>query len=136
MGGSGGPRSARLAATYADEYNVSFKPVDAVRAIHDSIRRACERAGRDPSTIVWSAGQVLCCGRDDAEIGRRAAAIGRDVAELRANGLAGTPAEVLEKLGVFAGNGADRFYLQVLDLTDLDHLRLVAEEVLPHAPGR
>jgi alkanesulfonate monooxygenase SsuD/methylene tetrahydromethanopterin reductase-like flavin-dependent oxidoreductase (luciferase family) len=55
---------------------------------------------------------------------------------LRENGLAGTPAEVLEKLRRFAATGVDRFYLQVLDVTDLDHLRLVAEEVLPHAPGQ
>ena len=62
--------------------------------------------------------------------------IGREVAELSEHGLAGSPAEVLEKLGQYADIGADRFYLQMLDLTDLDHLRLVAEAVLPHAPGR
>ena len=136
LGGRGGPRSARLAATYAGEYNVAFRPVDDMRSVHDTVRQACERAGRDPSTMVWSAGQVLCCGRTEAEVTRRAAAIGREVDELRENGLAGSPSEVLEKLGRFAEKGADRFYLQVLDLSDLDHLRLVAEEVLPHAPGR
>ena len=135
LGGHGGPRSARLAATYADEYNVSFQPAETMREVHDGVRQACEAAGRDPATVVWSAGQVLCCGRTDAEVARRAAAIGREVAELRENGLAGSPAEVLDKLGRYADNGADRFYLQVLDLSDLDHLRLVAEEVLPHAPG-
>ena len=136
LGGQGGPRSARLAATYADEYNSSFVPAETMRAVHDRVRRACERAERDPSTIVYSAGQVLCCGRTEAEVATRAGAIGREVAELRQNGLAGSPAEVLEKLGHLADHGADRFYLQVLDLSDLDHLRLVAEEVLPHAPGR
>jgi F420-dependent oxidoreductase-like protein len=136
LGGGGGPRSARLAAAFADEYNSSFVPAEAMRDVHDGVRRACEQADRDPSTIVYSAGQVLCCGRTEAEVARRAAAIGREVDELRRNGLAGSPAEVLEKLGTFADHGADRFYLQVLDLSDLDHLRLVAEEVLPHAPGR
>jgi F420-dependent oxidoreductase-like protein len=136
LGGSGGPRSARLAATYADEYNSSFTSVEVMREIHDRVRRACEQAGRDPATLVWSAGQTVCCGATEAEVVRRAAAIGRDVDDLRENGLAGTPAEVLEKLQRFASNGAERFYLQVLDLDDLDHLRLVAEEVLPHAPGR
>jgi F420-dependent oxidoreductase-like protein len=136
LGGGGGPRSARLAAAYADEYNSSFVPAETMRTVHDGVRRACEHADRDPSTIVYSAGQVLCCGRTEAEVVRRAAAIGREVDELRRNGLAGSPAEVLEKLGTFADHGADRFYLQVLDLSDLDHLRLVAEEVLPHAPGR
>ncbi len=70
-----------------------------------------------------------------AELNRRAAAIGRDLDELRTNGLAGTPNELLDKLNDFASQGIDRFYLQVLDLTDLDHLRLIAEAVQPHAPG-
>ena len=135
LGGSGGPRSGRLAATYADEYNTAFVKPPVMQGVHDSVRAACERHDRDPSSLVYSVGQVLCCGADEAEVGRRAAAIGREPAELRENGLAGTPAEVLEKMGVFAELGAQRFYLQVLDLTDLDHLRLVAEEVLPHAPG-
>jgi alkanesulfonate monooxygenase SsuD/methylene tetrahydromethanopterin reductase-like flavin-dependent oxidoreductase (luciferase family) len=136
MGGLANPRGARLAAAYADEYNTSFKPIARTREIHDSIRSACEKAGRDPSTMVLSAGLVLCCGRTEPEIARRAAAIGRDVSELRENGLAGMPEEVLDKLGHYSESGVERFYLQVFDVTDLDHLRLVAEEVLPHAPGR
>lgn len=136
MGGQGRARSARLAATYADEYNSSFVAADVMRRAHDGVRQACETQGRDPSGLVYSAGQVLCCGRTEVEVARRAGATGREVDELRRNGLAGSPSEVLDKLGVFAEHGADRFYLQVLDLSDLDHLRLVAEEVLPHAPGR
>jgi alkanesulfonate monooxygenase SsuD/methylene tetrahydromethanopterin reductase-like flavin-dependent oxidoreductase (luciferase family) len=136
LGGQAGPRSARLAVTYADEYNSAFSPVSDMKATHDRVRQACEVAGRDPSSIVYSAAQVLCCGKTEDELARRAAAIGRELPELRENGLAGTPAEVLDKLGGMADAGAERFYLQVLDLSDLDQLRLVAEEVLPHAPGR
>ena len=84
---------------------------------------------------MWSVGLVVCCGRTEAEVARRAAAIGREVDELRQNGLAGSPAEVLEKLGTYAAAGAERFYLQVLDISDLDHLRLIAEEVQAHFPG-
>lgn len=135
LGGQAKPRSARLATTYADEYNVAFAPADSMRETHDRVRQACEQAGRDPSSIVYSAAQVLCCGENEEEVARRAAVIGREVAELRENGLAGTPSEILEKLGRFADSGAERFYLQVLDLSDLDQLRLVAEAVLPHAPG-
>lgn len=131
MGGVGGPRSARLAAAYADEYNVSFRSIDATGEIHNRVRQACAGIERDPSTLRWSAAQTLCCGRTDAEVSRRAEAIGESAAELRESGLAGTPGEVLEKMGRFAATGVDRFYLQVLDLTDRDHLRLVAEEVLP-----
>ena len=136
LGGQGGPRGGRLAATYADEFNVAFVGARAMKAVHDAVRKSCESHDRDPATLVWSVGQVLCCGQSEAEIARRAGAIGRDVAELRKNGLAGSPAEILDKLATFVEAGAERFYLQVLDLSDLDHLRLVAEQVLPHATGR
>jgi alkanesulfonate monooxygenase SsuD/methylene tetrahydromethanopterin reductase-like flavin-dependent oxidoreductase (luciferase family) len=135
LGGRAGPRSSRLAATYASEYNVSFVSPDVMKERHDRVRQACENAGRDPSQLRWSTAQVLCCGRTEQEIQRRAAAIGRDVSQLRDDGFVGTPAEILDKLDRFARHGADRFYLQVLNLADVDHLDLVAEEVLPHAPG-
>jgi alkanesulfonate monooxygenase SsuD/methylene tetrahydromethanopterin reductase-like flavin-dependent oxidoreductase (luciferase family) len=80
---------------------------------------------------VYSAGQTVCCGRTGAEVARRAAAIGEDVAQLEATGLAGSPAQVVDKLGRFAAAGASRMYLQVLDLHDLDHLELIAAEVMP-----
>jgi len=136
VGGRAGTRNARLAATYADEYNVAFIPVADMKARHDAVRARCEAQGRDPASIVWSVGLVVCCGRTEAEVVRRAAAIGREVDELRQNGLTGTPAEVLEKLATYEAAGAERFYLQVLDISDLDHLRLIAEEVQPHSRGR
>ncbi len=60
---------------------------------------------------------------------RRAAAIGREVDELKANGLAGSPAEVVDKIGRYAEAGSRRVYLQVLDLSDLDHLELISSQV-------
>ncbi|MGH9106386.1 MAG: LLM class flavin-dependent oxidoreductase [Acidimicrobiales bacterium] len=135
LGGRGGPRNARLAASFADEFNISFVPVGTMKDVYGSVRKACEELGRDPASLVWSLGQVLCCGQSEAEVARRAQAIGRDAAELRQNGLAGSPSEVLDKLGSFVEAGAQRFYLQVLDLSDLDHLRLVATEVMPHVPA-
>ena len=95
------------------------------------MRDACQSAGRDPDDIVLSAALVLCCGQDEAQIGRRAKAIGREVDELREHGLAGSPAELVDKIGAFAEVGARRLYLQLLDLSDLDHLELVATAVLP-----
>jgi hypothetical protein len=65
-------------------------------------------------------------------VARRVAAAGIDVAELGAGGLVGSPAQVVDKLGVFGTLGASRMYLQVLDLHDLDHLELIAGEVMPH----
>jgi alkanesulfonate monooxygenase SsuD/methylene tetrahydromethanopterin reductase-like flavin-dependent oxidoreductase (luciferase family) len=81
--------------------------------------------------LRYSAAQTVAVGRDDAELARRAAAIGEDVGGLRVGGLAGTPAQVVDKIGRFADLGASRLYLQVLDLTDLDHLELIANAVAP-----
>ena len=72
------------------------------------VTEACRAIDRDPSTMTWSAALVLCCGRDEAEIAKRAGRIGREVDELRANGAAGTPDEVLAKLRSFGDAGATR----------------------------
>jgi F420-dependent oxidoreductase-like protein len=136
LGGAAKPRSARLAATYADEYNTGFQSAEASRRVHDRVRQACEAAGRDPGSLVYSVAQVVCCGETEADVVRRAAAIGREPDELRKHGLAGTPQEILDKIATFDDVGVERYYLQVLDLTDLDHLGLIAEAVQPDAPGR
>lgn len=131
VGGGGKKRTPRLAARYAAEFNVPFMSAEDNARLFAGVREACDEAGRDPSSLVYSSALVLCVGRDEAEIARRAAAIGRDVDELRAHGVAGTPAEAVEILGRYAEAGAQRVYLQVLDLADLDHLDLVASEVAP-----
>jgi F420-dependent oxidoreductase-like protein len=131
IGGWGSRRTPRLAAAYAAEFNLPFGPVDAFAPQCDKVRAACDAAGRDPASLVYSACLVVCCGAGEPEVTRRAAAIGRDPAELRENGAAGTPDEVIAKLKAFAAVGAERVYLQVLDVDDLDHLRLIAAEVLP-----
>ncbi|RAO00625.1 Alkanesulfonate monooxygenase [Micromonospora saelicesensis] len=130
LGGTGPKRTPRLAARYADEFNLPFASVPDTAAQFDRVRAACVEIGRDPAGMVWSNALVLCCGRDDAEVARRAAAISREPDELRANGLAGTPAEVLDTIGRYAEIGSERLYLQVLDLSDLEHLELVASEVM------
>ena len=131
VGGKGRTRTPRLAARHAAEFNVPFETVAENARLFAGVRAACEEAGRDPSSMVYSSALVLCVGKDEAELVRRAAAIGRDVAELRENGVAGTPAEAIDILGRYAESGAQRVYLQVLDLADLDHLDLVANEVAP-----
>ncbi len=131
VGGGGRKRTPRLAARYADEFNVPFMSAGDNARLFAGVREACQEAGRDPASLVYSSALVLCVGRDEAEVARRAAAIGREVAELRAHGVAGTPAEAVDVLGRYAEAGAQRVYLQVLDLADLDHLDLVAAEVAP-----
>src|SRR5438094_610903 len=87
--------------------------------------------GRAPATLTLSPALTVCCGADGAEVERRAKAIGRPADRID---LAGTPAQVVDTLGRFAAAGAERAYLQVLDLDDLDHVRLIGDEVLRHLP--
>jgi F420-dependent oxidoreductase-like protein len=132
IGGQGRRRTPQLAARFATEFNRAFDSAENVGTIFGWVRQACEQIGRDPGELDWSAALVLCCGRDEAEFRRRAEAIGRDPKELRANGAAGTPDEVVDTLRRYADVGVERIYLQVLDLDDLDHLDLVAESVAPY----
>ncbi|EME98839.1 LLM class F420-dependent oxidoreductase [Streptomyces mobaraensis NBRC 13819 = DSM 40847] len=129
IGGLGASRTPRLAARYADEFNVPFASVADSERQFGRVRAAAEEAGRKPDDLVYSNALVVCVGKDDAEVARRAAAIGREVEELKANGLAGSPAEVVDKIGRYAEIGASRVYLQILDLDDLDHLELISAEV-------
>ena len=66
-----------------------------------------------------------------AELERRAARIGRTSEDLRRSGAAGSPEEVAERLAEYGDAGASRSYLQVIDLDDLDHVALIASEVMP-----
>jgi F420-dependent oxidoreductase-like protein len=128
LGGAARRRGAQLAARFADEFNVSFDQAGTQEKFA-RVREAAQGTGRE---LVYSAAQTVCVGRDDAEVRRRADAIGQDPDQLRANGLAGTPAEVVDRIGRFAEWGATRLYLQTIDLHDLDHLELIAAQVLPH----
>ncbi|MEU0438716.1 MULTISPECIES: LLM class F420-dependent oxidoreductase [unclassified Streptomyces] len=131
IGGHGATRTPRLAARYADEFNLPFGSIEDSERQFARVRAAAEEAGRPADALVYSNALVVCVGRDDAEVARRAAAIGREVDELRTNGLAGSPAEVVEKIGRYQEVGSQRIYLQVLDLHDLDHLELIASEIMP-----
>jgi F420-dependent oxidoreductase-like protein len=127
IGGAGKVRTPRLAATFADEFNLAFPALADVRPMFDRVVQACETAGRDPGSLVYSAAQVACVGEDEATFARRAAAIGREPAELRQNGVGGTLDEAAAKVAALAEGGVERLYLQVLDLTDLDHLHTLAK---------
>ena len=131
IGGHGRRRTPELAARYAAEFNVPFGSVADNERRFAAVRKACEEAGRDPGSLVYSSAVTVCVGRDDAEVARRAAAIGRTPGEWRPSDVAGTPAQVVEVLGRYAEAGAQRAYLQVLDLADLDHIDLIAAEVAP-----
>ena len=126
VGGAGRRRTPRIAATYGDEINVPFASVDRTRAVYDAAAAACDEVGRERTRpLTRSAAQTIACGRTDAEARRRADAIGQ------LPPIHGTPAQVVDQLGGFADIGADRVMLQILDLDDLDHLDVIAAEVLP-----
>ena len=130
MGGSGTTKTPALAARYASEFNTPFMSLEAFTAQTARVRQACEAIGRERPLIV-SAALVVCAGADEAEIARRAAVLGRAPAELRTNGAAGTADEVAARILAFRDAGAERVYLQILDLDDLDHLDFIAHEVAP-----
>lgn len=129
IGGKGPRKTPALVARFAHEFNVPFSlPADVAR-LNDTVSDACRALGRDPAGLRRSAAVVVCCGADDSEVSRRAARIGREVAELRANGACGTPEQVAARLAEYGEAGARSVYLQVLDLADLDHVRLLGREV-------
>jgi F420-dependent oxidoreductase-like protein len=136
VGGHGLRLTPAVAARFADEYNIDGVSPAACAQAYARVRRACEEIGRDPAEITCSAAVTLCCGADSAEIRRRTEAITSAVAdwknpaEIIRDGVAGRPDEALERLHAFRQAGASRVYLQLFDLSDLDHLRLVAEDVL------
>lgn len=132
IGGGGKKRTPALAARYAAEFNAAFTDSATAATQFERVAAAATAIGRDPAEIVRSAAQFACVARDEAGLSRRAAAIGREVDELRETGLAGSPAEVVDKLGRYReATGISRIYLQILDLSDLDHLDLIASEVVP-----
>ena len=130
IGGGGKRRTPALAVRYAAEFNAAFAPAADSGRLFERVRDVATEAGRDPASLTYSAAQVVCVGNDEATLTRRAAAIGRDLDELRANGLAGSADEIVDRIGTFAEVGAERLYLQVLDLSDLDHLADIADGVL------
>lgn len=129
VGGAGKRRTPALAARYAAEFNAAFQSASASGELFERVRAACAAIGRDGDALVFSAAQVVVLGEDEATLRRRAAAIGREVDELRTNGLAGSADEIVDRIGAFAEVGASRLYLQVLDLSDLDQLEEIADRV-------
>lgn len=131
VGGNGPKRTPELAARFATEFNIGFQPVTAVAAALERVRTAADEGGRGRDALRCSVAQPAVVGRDEAEFRRRAAAVGADPAKLRESALAGTVDEVVDRLGAYADLGVDRVYLQTVDVSDLEHLELLAREVLP-----
>jgi alkanesulfonate monooxygenase SsuD/methylene tetrahydromethanopterin reductase-like flavin-dependent oxidoreductase (luciferase family) len=131
VGGGGKRRTPQLAARFATEFNFGFCPVEAVATVYLRVREAATAIGRDPAELTYSAALTTVVGKDDAQLRQRVAASEGSLDELRVSGLAGTPAEVVDRIGRYAEQGVQRLYLQVLDLGDLDHVEFIASAVAP-----
>ena len=130
VGGHGTKKTPRLAATYADEFNLAFSPMTDFGPARDRVTAACEERDRDPATMTWSVALTVAMGSDETEYRRRAEAIVHDPDQLRSGQLGGTVEEVKDRLGQWSDAGAERIYLQVLDLADLDHIAFLGEELV------
>jgi alkanesulfonate monooxygenase SsuD/methylene tetrahydromethanopterin reductase-like flavin-dependent oxidoreductase (luciferase family) len=132
VGGKGPRRTPALAARFAAELNVPFASAAECGEQYGRVREACERIGRDPGSIVLSAAVTVACGEDEAALRRRVEATTKGEAELAAGGAVGRPQEVVGQLGAYRDAGAQRVYMQLMDLDDVDQLELIAAEVAPH----
>ncbi|WP_433022643.1 LLM class F420-dependent oxidoreductase [Kribbella sp. CA-294648] len=131
VGGAGKKRTPALAAQYAAEFNAGFKTAEDTKVLFDRVQEACRAIGRDPQTLALSTAHTVVVGKDDAQVKARAAAINRNPEDLQTTAIIGTPTQVVDRLNQYAEAGSTRQYLQILDLTDLDHLDLIASTVLP-----
>ncbi|MDG4774722.1 LLM class F420-dependent oxidoreductase [Solwaraspora sp. WMMD792] len=134
IGGRGPKRTPELAAQFADEFNMPFKSVAETAAAYERVTEACHRSGRTEQgrpPLTMSAGIVIAIGRTDAEAQRRAAPLHEKSALPPEDPVIGSPAQLVDRIGEFAAIGTSRVHLRFIDLADLDHLELVAAEVLP-----
>ena len=135
IGGGGPRRTPALAARYADEYNI-FRAPGVVDEHIAKVRQAAEAIGRDPDSLRYSAAMQLVVGENRADLERRARLGGFELDDgLRdpARAVGGVQA-VVDRVAEYASHGIDRVYLQMTDATDLEHLDLIASEVLPRLP--
>jgi F420-dependent oxidoreductase-like protein len=107
IGGAGSKRTPRLAAQYADEFNVPFHSVADFSKSIARVEKACEALGRDPSSIVYSAAVNV---------------------DIRAN----STDKVVDELSQFKDAGAQRLYLQLLDVNDVEQISVIGREVKPN----
>ncbi len=145
VGGQGSPRSYRLAARYADEFNLSSASPDKAVEVGQSLDDACRAIGREPSTLARSTMAGVLVGRTVAEVEAREAAVleafGPDemadgeawLEERRTRWVYGTPDQARDQLGRFAAAGMERIMLQDFLPWDLDHIDIMGEELVGRA---
>lgn len=143
IGGGAGPRSAALAARWADEYDVVYADPARAKELMERVSAACVAIGRDPATIRRSLLVKVLVGTDEHDLRRKAAAlmawqnedgdVGAFLDDLRATQVAGTVEQVLERLAEYAAVGIDRVLVHQLVHTDLESVELIGREIVPEA---
>jgi len=134
IGGGGPKRTPELAARFATEFNRFAGPAEAGEQFA-GVRAACERLGRDPEDLRYSAAIQVVAGEGE-RYARRVRRQGGDPASwAETDGHAGGgTAAIVDRIAAYAELGAARVYLQLMDLQDLEHLEELGTEVLPHLP--
>lgn len=145
IGGGAGPRSAALAARWADEYDVVYVDPAGAKERVDRVSAACEAMGRDPTSVRRSLLAKTLVGTDEDDLRRRAGELmawdGEDgdvdayLADARAAQIAGTVDQVLERLAEYAAAGIQRVLVHQLVHTDLEAVELIGREIVPEAAG-
>lgn len=135
VGGPGPKRTPALAAKYASEFNIVFQTEEVTADRLQNVVRACEAIDRDPATLKRTVGLTTLAGATEQDVRRRAANTGVDLDDFRAGyTFCGSADEIVDRVGTLIEHGAERIYFQMIDMTDLDHLAYLGEEILPKLP--
>jgi F420-dependent oxidoreductase-like protein len=141
LGGGGGPRLARLAARFADEFNLTSASPDGARAAYARLDEACAAQGREPASVARSAMTGVLIAETEQELRDRTHALleftgdgdGADadawLDQRRSRWIIGTLDQAAERIAAFADAGAGRLMLQTFLPRDLDHVRLMGRLV-------
>ncbi|MBV9803714.1 MAG: LLM class flavin-dependent oxidoreductase [Solirubrobacterales bacterium] len=132
VGGLGPRRTPELAARFADEFNAAFATLDVARERFAQVKSRAGELGRDPAALRLSVViPRVCVGIDAADVARRQELLGPPVGAIPDQGLAGSPEYVAERLAEWVQAGTDRIYIHLLDVEDVEQVRLLGERVAP-----
>ena len=135
VGGGGPRRTPEIAARFATEFNIGFRPEAEIAAAFARVREACERIDRDPASLKLSVALPTIAAPDEKTLSRRAEAVGRSLDQFRdGTNICGDATEIVAKVGRLIDLGAQRVYFQTVDMRDLDQTAYLGEEVLPQLP--
>ncbi|MCR2764559.1 LLM class F420-dependent oxidoreductase [Microbacterium sp. zg.B48] len=135
IGGGGPRRTPQLAARFATEFNIGFRPEPEIAEAFARVRAACERIGRDPGTLKLSVALSTIAAPDERTLSRRAEATGRSLEQFRdGTNICGDADEIIAKVDRLVALGAERIYFQTVDMRDLEQTAYLGEAVLPGLP--